>query len=651
MAIVENDNGLTAIQNTSTIVRPDLGGFIATYDGRAIEYAELYKQQHEVRTVVDFLARNISQIPLHAYKRLEDNNRERETGTPLAKTIDQPDFYTTRSRWMEALVKDLCIYDEAIRIKVKGEDGRIALIRVPVTMVQPQGTNWLRPDSYLIKGTTGSIQYSREQIIHIHGYNPKDPRKGLSPLETLRQLLAEQQAAAEHREGLWRQGARASLVIERPLGAPQWSDTARSRFRADWEASFTGARNSGKTAVLEEGMIAKPLQTFSPRDAQYLESNQLAREIVASAYGIPAGLLGLGNQNYSSLTEQHRQLYTDCLAPWLTIIQEELETQLLYEFESENTYLEFQLSEKLRGSFEEQAAVLQASVGAPYLTRNEARARLNLPAIEGGDELVTPLNVITGGLASPQDTAPEGIPIGALSTEPEAKSYEKALTRQEYLKIKQTAAREFAKVFEDNLERQRRSIISKLGAQKNLPAETKADAREVYDRKRFDKELTADLKPLILKTAKRGAQTIGDWDAGNAENWIEAVAAKSAERINKATQTRLANKFRDLDTEDDPIEAANELFDEMTDNDTIGASLSLAATATNFGRNESATANGRRFKTWIVTSGNPRSEHAVLNGETVEISETFSNGARWPGDPELPDEERINCACIVDFDS
>jgi hypothetical protein len=263
---------------------------------------------------------------------------------------------------------------------------------------------------------------------------------------------------------------------------------------------------------------------------------------------------------------------------------------------------------------------------------------------------VTPLNVITGGLASPQDTAPEGIPIGALSTQPEAKSYEKALTRQEYLKIKQTAAREFAKIFQDNLERQRRSTISKLGAQKNLPAEIKADAREVYDRKRFDKELTADLKPIILKTAKRGAQTIGDWDADNAENWIEAVAAKSAQRINKATQTRLANKFRDLDREDDPIEAANELFDEMTDNDTIGASLSLAATATNFGRNESATANGRRFKTWIVTSGNPRSEHAVLNGETVEISETFSNGARWPGDPELPDEERINCACIVDFD-
>ncbi|WP_020500125.1 hypothetical protein [Sciscionella marina] len=62
---------------------------------------------------------------------------------------------------------------------------------------------------------------------------------------------------------------------------------------------------------------------------------------------------------------------------------------------------------KLRGSFEEQARVLQSSVGAPWLTRNEARARANLPAVANGDELVTPLNVTEGGSGSPRDTAPD----------------------------------------------------------------------------------------------------------------------------------------------------------------------------------------------------------------------------------------------------
>jgi hypothetical protein len=40
------------------------------------------------------------------------------------------------------------------------------------------------------------------------------------------------------------------------------------------------------------------------------------------------------------------------------------------------------------------------------MTRNEARARLNLPHLEGADDLIVPLNVTQGGQASPTDSAP-----------------------------------------------------------------------------------------------------------------------------------------------------------------------------------------------------------------------------------------------------
>jgi len=646
MAIVQNGDGLLNVRPTSPIPAI-LGGSIRLFDDRMVDYAELYKSQHEVRTVIDFLARNISQIPLHAYRRLGDNQRERITGSPVTDTIERPDIYTTRSRWMEALVKDLCIFDEAIRVKVRHEDGRIALVRVPPTMVKPIGTNWLRPDGYEIVGKEQTVRFTRDEVIHIHGYDPKDPRKGLSPLETLRQLLAEQYAAAEHREGLWRQGARASLVIERPLGAPQWSDTARSRFRADWDASFTGAKNSGKTAVLEEGMVAKPLETFSPRDAQYLETAQLAREIVASAFGVPIGLLGLGTSTYASLTEQNRQLYQNALAPWLTLIQEELEAQLLYEFDEPDAYYEFMLADKLKGSFEEQAAVLQASVGAPYLTRNEARARLNLTAIEGGDELVTPLNVLVGGQANPQDSVPDSRLLGTRSAPmPMAKS---ALGRDTYVQIRDEATEEFNSIFKSNLNRQRRAVLSRLGAQKSELAEVKAKPGKLFDRQRFDKELAKDLLPAMRKTAKNSASTVGSWDIDNAENWLAAVALSTAKKVNRSTEERIQRSLSELDEDGDALDAMDSLFDEMTENEVISAGFTLAGSVANFARNESAYSNNRGTKTWIVTSGNPRASHAAMNGETVAMGETFSNGARWPGDPDLDIDETANCACICDF--
>ena len=67
-------------------------------------------------------------------------------------------------------------------------------------------------------------------------------------------------------------------------------------------------------------------------------------------------------------------------------------------------YVEFNIAEKLQGSFEEQASAMQTATGGPWMTRSEARARMNLPHIEEADGLVVPLNVLVGGQASPTDS-------------------------------------------------------------------------------------------------------------------------------------------------------------------------------------------------------------------------------------------------------
>jgi hypothetical protein len=65
------------------------------------------------------------------------------------------------------------------------------------------------------------------------------------------------------------------------------------------------------------------------------------------------------------------------------MIQSELERQLLPDLpDTDRVYVEFNLAEKLKGSFEEQAASLQSLVGRPVMTANEGRARLNLPRID-----------------------------------------------------------------------------------------------------------------------------------------------------------------------------------------------------------------------------------------------------------------------------
>jgi hypothetical protein len=70
--------------------------------------------------------------------------------------------------------------------------------------------------------------------------------------------------------------------------------------------------------------------------------------------------------------------------------------------DSANVYLEFQIAAKLQGAFEEQAAAFSTAVGSPWMTRNEARARQNLPRIDDPDFdiPITRLDVAEGQAAA-----------------------------------------------------------------------------------------------------------------------------------------------------------------------------------------------------------------------------------------------------------
>lgn len=51
---------------------------------------------------------------------------------------------------------------------------------------------------------------------------------------------------------------------------------------------------------------------------------------------------------------------------------------------------------------------------------------------------------------------------------------------------------------------------------------------------------------------------------------------------------------------------------------------------------------------WMATlDSRTRHSHAVLDGEKVNVGEKFSNGCRYPGDPQGPPSEIYNCRCTL----
>lgn len=611
------------------------------------DYAALWRAQPELRTVVDFLARNIAQLGLHTFRRVTDVDRVRLTDHPLAALLGKPNPSTTPYRMIDALVHDVCIFDNGFWLKVRDDDGAtLALRRVRPGRIQPVGDDWLEPEGYEIVGSRGRLTVGANDVVHFRGYNPNDDRLGTPPVESLRQILTEEWAANVYREQLWRNGARLSGYISRPLDAPEWGPKGRERFRSEWQAGFSGDSNTaGETALLEDGMTFVPAGV-TPRDSQYIESRKLTREEVARTYHVPLPMVGiLDHATFTNIKELHKNLYQDCLGPWLENFQQEIELQLLPDLpDATNVYVEFNIAAKLTGSFEEQAVQLQGAVGGPYMARNEARARLNLPMIEGADELITPLNVTVGA------TPPE--PVAALP--PAGTTPPKAMAVLTKARAPQEATDRAAKTLARFFARQGTVVTSALGAEKSRGV-AKAAVADVFDAQRWDGELAADLLLLGSKMALSAAHATmdkmgldpADFDPQVIAGWLAAHAEGVAKAINAATAADLSETLAVFEAPADAITAINGLFDLWSGSRATRIATTLTSAMSGFGTVEAGRHHGGdgATKTWI-TGENPRPEHAALNGETVGIDAEFSDGSRWPGGSGNAELDS-NCNCDV----
>jgi HK97 family phage portal protein len=550
-------------------------------------YGDLYRKQPAVRAVVEWLGRNIAQLNPKVYERVGDVDRLEVGDHPLALTLRKPNPATTRYRHLRDTVQDLALYDQAVWVKQRA-NGRMTVLRVPPHYFDTDA------DGRWVDQRTGR-RYRRDELVVFHGYSPDDDEKGVSPLETLRRVLSEEWAAQQHREHMWRNAARQSGWIERPIEAPEWSPEARSRFRADIEAVMTGGANAGRIGILEEGMTWNGV-SFSPKDTEYLAGRKLTYDEVCVEYGLTPALLGLNAESAAASETSHRQAYQDVLGPWLRMLQDEIELQLLPDLEPFNArssvYVEFNLAEKLKGSFEEQGKTLVTSIGVPFMTVNEGRARLNLPRIDDdwADTPVQPLNVMYGG--QPAVTVPTDDPGTAAAPPAGLKALTKAPPLAGVdLRTRQEVAHEVTARIRGFFERQERTVLSEWGGTSRRTRST------------WDDELRTELF-IVSDAAARSVGFLtagllrGSYDHGRVLNWLTANADRTAKAINAHTFDALV--------EVSELDEVRRIFEVAKTARAQQMGQTLSTVLVNFARVEAGRHTGRSLvKTWAPTRRTP----------------------------------------------
>ena len=167
--------------------------------------------------------------------------------------------------------------------------------------------------------------------------------------------------------------------------SPRLTKEQRESIRTAWNESQIGTGTG--IAVLESGMKYQQISSNS-KDAQLLETRLFNIQEVARWFNISPVLLGdLSKTSYNNLEQAQLQLVTNTLAPYVIMLEQEINRKLILPKDKVKYYIDVVEEDIIKQDKQSQVNYLSTLVDKGIITRNEARKQLGYSPVEGGDDL------------------------------------------------------------------------------------------------------------------------------------------------------------------------------------------------------------------------------------------------------------------------
>ena len=181
----------------------------------------------------------------------------------------------------------------------------------------------------------GQIRLRREDVLHIPGLG-FDGLVGYSPIAMAKNAIGIALATEEYGAAFFKNGARPGGVLEHPgvLKDP-------SKLRESWHAVYGGTMNTGRIAVLEEGVKYQQI-AIPPEEAQFLETRKFQIDEIARLYRVPSHMVGdLEKSSFNNIEQQSLEFIKYTLNPWVVRWEQSLQKALLTDKEREEYFIRF----------------------------------------------------------------------------------------------------------------------------------------------------------------------------------------------------------------------------------------------------------------------------------------------------------------------
>jgi HK97 family phage portal protein len=338
---------------------------------------------------VSLIAGQLASLPFRTYRGPVTSGQPEITQS----VFDNPDpDGQTPYEWKETAFSHLILWGRCGGLKLSnaaGGLGQIVLMHPTAWQARcPTPAEYKRGDLpvgrlwFDVRLPDGSLaRFDQTDFFYVPGLSLRD-QTGLSLLSYARLSLATTIAADRAAGNVFSRGALISGLATPDDEEDITNDVPEIRRQLD--NATGGYDNAGKIAVINRRLKIQPW-TMTNADAQFLQSRQFQIEEISRWTGVPPHLLMQTDKQTSwgtGVEMQDRALGRTVLAPWANRFEQRA-SRLLGSPRS----CAFDFAGLERPTPEIERAQVIADYAAGLITLNEARARMKLPPIDGGDVL------------------------------------------------------------------------------------------------------------------------------------------------------------------------------------------------------------------------------------------------------------------------
>lgn len=347
---------------------------------------------YAVYSCITLIANDIGKLRPRLVQQDEDGIWSETDSPAFSPVLRKPNRYQNHIQFKEWWIMSKLTRGNTYALKQRDNRGVVTALYLldpskVEPLVAPDGSIYYRLKSDdLSRVADDEVTLPASEIIHDRMNCLFHPLVGVSPLYACGVAAGHGLAIQQQSSTFFGNGARPSGVLTAPGAISQES---ADRIKEAWETKFNGV-SAGKIAVLGDGLAYEPM-VMSATDSQLVELLKMSAEIVCSVFHVPPAKIGLAQDNNASNAEiRDRNYYSDCLQSHIEQFELCMDEGLGigYGVKVEGRVLGVDLDVD-GGLWRMDTASLISAMGngvaQAVITTDEARSRLELPKVKGGD--------------------------------------------------------------------------------------------------------------------------------------------------------------------------------------------------------------------------------------------------------------------------